>query len=105
MSEEIAKYNYEGENNIEFTRNSRTATVYFSQGKYISKIKKLKEKYPEDVTICVENYDGSIVAHIPTSWIKINASKREMSDEQREAARKRLTKYLKSQGKKVKRGK
>lgn len=104
MSEEIAKYTYEGENNIEFTQNSKTATVYFAQGRYISKIKKLKEKYPDEVDICVENYDGSIVAHIPTKWIKISASKRSMTDEQREAASKRLTNYLKNQGKKVKRG-
>ena len=102
MSEEIAKYNYEGENNIEFTQNSKTATVYFAQGRYISKIKKLKEQYPDEVDIVVENYDGSIVAHIPTKWIKISASKRTMTDEQREAASKRLTDYLKKQGKKVK---
>lgn len=105
MENEVGKYSYEGENNIEFTQNSKTATVYFAQGRYISKIKKLKEKYPDEVDIAVENYDGSIVAHIPTKWIKISASKREMTDEQREAARKRLTKYLKSQGKKVKSGK
>lgn len=99
MNEEVGKYSYEGENNIEFTQNSKTATVYFAQGRYISKIKKLKEKYPDEVDIVAENYDGSIVAHIPTKWIKISASKREISDEQRKAASERLSSYLKSKKK------
>lgn len=94
-SEEVGKYSYEGENNIEFTQNSKTATVYFAQGRYISKIKKLKEKYPDEVIICVENDDGSIVAHIPTKWIKISPCKREISEEQRQAAAERLKKFHK----------
>lgn len=98
---EVGKYSYEGENNIEFTQNSKTATVYFAQGRYITKIKKLKEKYPDEVDIVAENYDGSIVAHIPTKWVKISPP-RKISDEQREAASKRLSNYLKKQGKKVK---
>ncbi len=95
---EVGKYSYEGENNIEFTQNSQTATVYFAQGRYIGKIKKLKERYPDEVEIAVENPDGSIVAHIPTKWIKISPCKREISEEQREAARERLAKYHKNKG-------
>ena len=62
------------ENAIEFIKNSPTATVTFSQGRYISKIKKLLSQYPEDVKLVRENKDGSIVAHIPVSYIKINGN-------------------------------
>ena len=39
-----------------------------------------------------ENPDGSIVAHIPTKWVKISAP-RKMSDEQREMLAERLASY------------
>jgi len=83
-----------GENNIEFTRNSPTATVCFSQGRYVSKIKRLAEKYPDECKIMYENKDGSIVAHIPVSWVKVSP-KRKISDEQREAATERMKQYQK----------
>ena len=88
--EQDRSYETTSENCIEWIRNSKTATVFFSQGRYISKIKKLAEKYPEEVQITHENKDGSIVAHIPTSYIKINNSKRELTDEERKAIGDRL---------------
>lgn len=74
-----------GENCIEFLRNSPVATVAISQGKYVTKIKRLAEKYPDECVILEENYDGSIVAHIPTKWVKISPPK-QVSDEFREQA-------------------
>lgn len=68
------------ENVIEFVQNSNTATVTFCQGRYISRIKELAERKPDEVQITAENKDGSIVAHIPTSWIRINPN-RELSEE------------------------
>lgn len=95
---EIAKYNFEGENNIEFLHNSRTATVYFEQGRFVSKIKKLKERCPDEVEIVKENKDGSIVAHIPTKWIRINPSKQtNMTEEQRQAASERMKELVRKQ--------
>lgn len=70
------------ENVIEFIRDDKTATVTFCQGRYISRIKELAERKPDDVQIVTENRDGTIVAHIPTSWVKINPT-RELDDEQR----------------------
>ncbi len=70
------------ENVIEFVQNSNTATVTFTQGRYISRIRELAEKKPDKCQIMTVNKDGSIVAHIPTSWIKINPD-RELTDEQR----------------------
>lgn len=71
------------ENNIEFYSNAETATCSFSQGRYVSRIKKLAEKYPDDVQITAENKDGSIVAHFPVKWVKINPPK-QLSEETRE---------------------
>ena len=82
------------ENVIEFLRDSKTATVTFCQGRYVSKIKKLAEEYPEDVQITYENPDGSIVAHVPTKWVKVSAP-RKMTEEQREMFAERLAQYRK----------
>lgn len=72
------------ENVIEFVKNADTATVTLCQGRYVSKLKRLAKEHPEDVHICKENIDGSIVAHIPVSYIKLSAPpKRDLTDEQR----------------------
>lgn len=76
------------ENNIEWLTGQRTATVTLSQPKHINKVKSLAEKY-EDVKIVYTNKDGSIVAKLPLKFIKISAP-RQVSDEQREAARERF---------------
>ncbi len=77
------------ENVIEFEKGSKTATVTFCQGRYISRIKKLKEKFPDDVEIISD--EKSLLAHIPSKWIKINPPKRvDFSEEQRIAAAERL---------------
>ena len=70
------------ENVIEFLRDSKTATVTFCQGRYITRIKELAEKRPNEVEITAENRDGSIVAHIPTSWVRINPNI-ELSEEEK----------------------
>lgn len=69
------------ENEIEFLNNQKVATVTLSQGRYISKVRRLAGKYPDEVKIVTENQDGSIVAHIPTSYIKISRSKRTASED------------------------
>lgn len=60
------------ENGIEFLKDSKTATVQFCQGRYKSRIKKLAEKYPDECGILAENPDGTLLAHIPVEWIRIN---------------------------------
>lgn len=82
------------ENAIEFLKGAKEATVTFTQGRYITKIRKLAEQYPDDVKIYSDK-DGTLVAHIPVSYIKINP-KRKISDEQREKARDRLAALRKS---------
>ena len=83
-SKEVAKMDDFKENVIEFVKDGKQATVSFTQGRYITRIKELAEKRPDECQITATNKDGSIVAHIPTSWIKINPTK-ELTDEQRAA--------------------
>ena len=77
------------ENVIEFYNNEKRATVTFSQGRYITKLKKLAKQRPEECEIVAENADGSITAHIPTKWVKINPTKI-LSEDQREQLRERM---------------
>ena len=63
------------ENAIEFLKDQERATVTFSQGRYISRIKSLAEKHPdkcEIVSISKIAGEGTVIcAHIPTTWVRI----------------------------------
>jgi hypothetical protein len=78
------------ENVIEFLTNQQTMTVTFSQGRFIGKVKKLAERYPDEVEIVAENEDGSIVAHMPVSYLALSNRKKELTDEERIAMTERL---------------
>lgn len=93
--EQGRSYEFEVENCIEFIKGSTTATVTFTQGRYISKIEKLAKRFPDEVQICHRNYNSSgnissIVAHIPVSYIQISNRKRDLSEEERKAIGERL---------------
>ena len=83
---------YSRENVIGWYKDSEIATVTFSQGRYISKIKKLAEKYPDDVKI-LENSNGTILAYVPVKAIHIGIRNIKMSASERmkkmQAARKK----------------
>lgn len=73
------------ENVIEFISNEKTAGITFSQQKYITKIRKLAASHPDECKILAENSDGSIFAHVPTSWIKVSPPKQmNISEERRQ---------------------
>lgn len=79
------------ENVIEFLRNEERATVTFSQGRFIHKIEKLAQENPDKCQIIKKNNDGSILAHIPTSWIRIRPPRKiDMDEEQKEQLRNRF---------------
>ena len=80
------------ENVIEFLKDQDTATITLSQGRYISRVKKLAAEHPDECKILTQNKDGSVMAHVPVSWIKISPPRR-ASETQRELAR---TNFLKS---------
>ena len=69
--------------------------------KFISKVRKLKEKFPEEVRIIAEpeDNDGCIYCELPTSWLKI-VPKRVLTEEQRAKSVER-GKYLASISRKL----
>lgn len=85
--EEYVKSTSERENTIEWYTGHEKATVSFTQRRMCNKVIKFAEKYPNEVEIVRINKDGSILAHIPYSYINIRRP-REISEEQREAMRK-----------------
>ena len=68
------------ENCIEWLNGDDTITVTLSQKKYITKVEKLAVKWPELVTICDRNADGSIVAHLPLKALKLSIISTENRD-------------------------
>lgn len=68
-----------------------------SERKWINKILKLKEQYPDEVKILnmpEDNY-GSIAAHIPKSWLKVSPPKKvNLTDEQRAERANRMRKIV-----------
>ena len=77
------------ENAIEWIRGQKTATVTVSGNtKLNSRVRKIAKERPDECQIDVENSDGSLVAHIPVKWIKINPSKI-MTEEEKEIAKQR----------------
>ena len=82
------------ENVLEWITNESTVTATITQGRTITKIKRLAEKFPDEVEIIHTNADGSILAHLPLRAIKINlTTKRELTEEQRLINSERLRKY------------
>jgi len=84
------------ENNIEWITNQEIVTATISQGRYITKIKKLAEQHPNDVRIMEENKDGSILCQFPLRYLKINNPSRVMTEEQKAAAAERLKRARKN---------
>lgn len=70
------------ENCIEWLSGQHNIICSISQQKYISKIKKLAEKYPKKVKVKF-NKDGTICAKLPLKALKLSIIERELSEEQR----------------------
>lgn len=99
-SSEISKPDYSAfeENEIEFLKGDDLATVTFSQGRFISKIKRLAEEYPDDVKIIADNLSESgntycLCASLPVSWIVRPGKPKELSEAQIEAAKATLQRW------------
>ena len=81
------------ENVIEWIRNDSVATVTLSQGRHITRIRKLAATHPEDVQITAENMDGSICAHIPVKYIKFNPPVK-LDEEEKEKRRENIKRAM-----------
>ena len=72
------------ENCIYWLRGDEFATVNFLQGsRFASKLRKIKERYPDDVEIFEDN-ENVILGAVPVKAIKVNIIKgQEMSEERK----------------------
>ena len=91
----LPDFNGTAENCIEFLKDQKRTTVTFSQGRYITRIKKLAEKYPEECKIVAINKipgEGEVIcAHVPTRWIRIQPPvTKELTEVQRKAIGEKL---------------
>lgn len=80
------------------------ATFCSAERRWINRINKLHEQYPDEVQIVYAPEDncGVIYAHIPKSWMKISPPKKtNMSEEQRVAAAERMRKAREARADKV----
>jgi imidazolonepropionase-like amidohydrolase len=68
------------------------AVISTDEKKWVNKLYKLAEEYPNEVEIRSEYKDGFVTAHVPKEWVRVRPpAKREMTDEQKQAAAERLT--------------
>lgn len=86
----------ERETTIQAMADEKSFTIYSSETKWIAKIKRLAEQYPQEVIITdvyfEDGVERSITAEIPKRYLKISHP-RIVSDEQRKAAAERMRRY------------
>lgn len=77
---------------VEFIKGEKHLTWYSDDFATIRHMKKLREEFPDDVCTISET-DESMIIHVPISWFREPKpkTKRIMTDEQREAAKERLS--------------
>lgn len=84
------------ENCFEFIKHSRLMAGTITQKKLSNKVKELSLKYPDEVKILHKNEDGSIFAHMPTSYLHIyrpvERTKKEYTEEERQKIDERMAK-------------
>jgi Leucine-rich repeat (LRR) protein len=85
----MIKMELNNENCIEWLSGQHNIICSISQQKYITKIKKLAEKYPKKVKIKF-NKDGTICAKLPIKALKLSIIERELSEEQRQEMSRRF---------------
>lgn len=82
---------------VEFIKGEKHLTWYSDDFTIVKHMKKLQEENPDDVTVIAED-ENSLLIHVPVKWFREPRPKikREMTDEQREAARIRMSEIARS---------
>lgn len=79
------------ENVIEWITGDDTLSCTFTQKKWITKVKKLREQSSENVPVFVENADGSIFCHLPITMLKLIPKRKvELSEERKAELREKM---------------
>lgn len=71
------------------------ATLTLSQKRLVNRIKKIAQERPDECEIVAVNQDGSIVAHCPIKWIKINPTLKLSEEARRERSARMTQRYAK----------
>lgn len=91
-----------GENINDFTETvyehvsgNDTFTITVAERWSKAMVNKLKERYPDEVDIRTVNADGSMVVHMPFSWMRIVPKRKDnRSAEERAEAAERMRQYI-----------
>lgn len=84
-------------NCIRWHKDQEQATMTLSQRRVIFRVEKLAASRPEECQIIARNPDGSVYAHIPVSWIRINPGM-QLTEEQREKLADSMRRNVKNNG-------
>lgn len=84
---------YEQEVCINMMRDEKTATIYTSDSTYITKLDKLCSSSPNMYSVIEETKCGKTYLLQDKTLISFRAKKKELSEEQRQAAADRMRKY------------
>lgn len=91
------------ENSIEWLTGQDRITVSLTQKRYITRVKKLAKQHENQVDF-IENEDGSIIAHLPLTALKLSIiTGREMSEEEKEERAEVLKRWREEQSKDISR--
>lgn len=82
----------EQETSINIDYVEKSTYVYSTNSHMIDRLYKLKEKYPDEVTVMFDNVFG-VEMKIPTKWIKISPQHQNLSEENRKARSEHMRKY------------
>lgn len=80
---------------VEFLSEDSHLTYTTNEKKYVNKLRRQAEEYPDDVQIVTEYPDGTVVAHLPQKWFvapKPPAKRAPLSEERKAELRDRLAK-------------
>lgn len=90
------------DNTIEWLKHDKVVSFTLTQPKFINKVEELAKKFPNDVKILYRNADGSVYGKMPRRALHIFMNEtRELSDEEKEAARQRFAKAREAKNKTV----
>ena len=84
---------------IEHLEGKKTWTISTDERTWKNKLAKLAEQHPAEVECVAVNRDGSVMYHVPASWVKVRPPRKvNMTDEQKVALTERLKLARESMG-------
>ena len=70
---------------IEHVESRSTFTISTDERKYKNALAKLRKEHPDEVERIAENADGSVMYHVPASWVRVRPPRKvNLTDERRE---------------------